>query len=293
MQFIEDHEKSSRGWYGGAVGLIGFDGNLNTGLTLRTIRIKDGVAEVRVGATLLYDSDPEEEERETRLKAAAFIDAIQRPRGVSLTSPKANAQPGRGKRILLVDHQDSFVHTLANYLRQTGAEVITLRAGFGPDEWDRVRPDLVVLSPGPGRPSDFNVSGTLAAAIERQLPVFGVCLGLQGMVEHFGGTLGVLSYPMHGKPSRVRVLGGRIFAGLPGEFIAGRYHSLFAQRDQLPEVLRTTAESDDGVVMAIEHRTLPLAAVQFHPESILTLGGDLGLLLIRNVVAECKMRIAD
>src|SRR5215510_14172531 len=80
MQFLEDHEKSPRAWYGGAVGLIGFDGNMNTGLTLRTIRIKDGVAEVRVGATLLYDSDPDEEERETRLKAEAFIDAIRRPR---------------------------------------------------------------------------------------------------------------------------------------------------------------------------------------------------------------------
>ncbi|MGH8598762.1 MAG: anthranilate synthase component I, partial [Gammaproteobacteria bacterium] len=130
MQFIEDHEKSSRAWYGGAVGLIGFDGNMNTGLTLRTIRIKDGVAQVRVGATLLYDSDPDEEERETRIKASAFIDAIRRPRGVPLAQSAAVARPGAGKRILLVDHQDSFVHTLANYLRQTGAEVVTLRAGF-------------------------------------------------------------------------------------------------------------------------------------------------------------------
>src|SRR6185369_5997839 len=99
------------------------DGNLNTGLTLRTIRIKDGVAQVRAGATLLYDSDPDEEERETRVKASAFIDAIRRPRGVPLAGAAAAQAPtpGAGKRILLVDHQDSFVHTLANYLRQTGA----------------------------------------------------------------------------------------------------------------------------------------------------------------------------
>lgn len=285
MQFLEDHEKSPRAWYGGAIGLIGFDGNMNTGLTLRTIRIKDGVAQVRVGATLLYDSDPDEEERETRIKASAFIDAIRRPRGAALETKAAAAQPGQGKRILLVDHQDSFVHTLANYLRQTGAEVVTLRASFPAEELDTLRPDLVVLSPGPGSPSDFNVSGTLTAVLARQLPVFGVCLGLQGIVEHFGGVLDVLSYPMHGKPSQIRVCGGRIFQGLPTEFTAARYHSLFAVREKLPAELRITAESDDGVIMAIEHANLPLAAVQFHPESILTLKDDLGLRLIRQVVA--------
>jgi anthranilate synthase len=285
MQFLEDHEKSPRAWYGGAIGLIGFDGNMNTGLTLRTIRVKDGVAQVRVGATLLYDSDPDEEERETRLKAAAFIDAIRRPRGAHSETRATASQPGQGKRILLVDHQDSFVHTLANYLRQTGADVVTWRSGFPEEELDMLRPDLIVLSPGPGAPSDFNVSGTLAMAIARKLPVFGVCLGLQGMVEHFGGELDVLAYPMHGKPSQIRVLGGQIFAGLPSQFTAARYHSLYARREKLPVELQITAESDDGVIMAIEHERLPLAAVQFHPESILTLSDDIGLRLVRNVVA--------
>jgi anthranilate synthase len=162
--------------------------------------------------------------------------------------------------------------------------VVTLRAGFPLAELDRLRPDLVVLSPGPGAPGDFDVSGTLAALIQRGLPTFGVCLGLQGMVEHFGGELGVLDYPVHGKPSRIRILGGRIFEGLPPEFTAGRYHSLFAIPEKMPSALVVTAEADDGVIMAIEHATLPLAAVQFHPESILTLGDDLGLKLLRNVV---------
>jgi anthranilate synthase len=290
MQFIEDHERSPRAWYGGAVGLLGFDGNMNTGLTLRTIRVHEGVAEVRVGATLLYDSDPDAEERETHTKAAALLDAIRRPRGVPLETAAPPPRPGLGRRILLVDHQDSFVHTLANYLRQTGAEVVTLRAGFPPEELDRLRPDLVVLSPGPGAPRDFDVSGTLTALRARALPVFGVCLGLQGLVEHLGGTLGVLDYPMHGKSSRIRVLGGRLFAGLPREFRAGRYHSLYACRETLPPELEVTAESEDGVVMAVEHRTLPLAAVQFHPESILTLDDDLGLRLLRNVVAVLARR---
>jgi len=122
------------------------------------------------------------------------------------------------------------------------------------------------LSPGPGSPKDFDVSGTIARCLERKLAVFGVCLGLQGMVEHFGGKLAVLDYPVHGKPSRIDVRGGTLFKGLPSSFRAGRYHSLYAIPEALPDDLVPTAFSEDGVIMAIEHRTLPLAAVQFHPE---------------------------
>jgi anthranilate synthase len=285
MQFIENHERSPRAWYGGAVGLLGFDGNLNTGLTLRTIRVKDGQASVRAGATLLYDSDPDAEEAETELKASAFLDVIRRGPGASGRAVVAVPRTGAGRRVLLVDHQDSFVHTLANYLRQTGAEVVTLRSGFPADAFDDVKPHLAVLSPGPGTPRDFDVAGTLDALVRRHIPAFGVCLGLQGMVEYLGGTLGALDPPVHGKASRVRVVGGRLFEGLPAEFTAGRYHSLFALRDRLPAELEVTAESEDGVVMAIEHRTLPLAAVQFHPESIMTLGDDVGLRLLANVMS--------
>ncbi|HXA96629.1 MAG TPA: anthranilate synthase component I [Candidatus Dormibacteraeota bacterium] len=284
MQFIEDHERSPRAWYGGVVGLIGFDGNLNTGLTLRTIRVKDGAAEVRAGATLLYDSDPDAEEAETRLKASAFLDALRRPRS-SGPAPRVEAPPaGAGRRVVLVDHQDSFVHTLANYLRQTGALVVTRRAGFPARLLDDLKPHLVVLSAGPGIPRDFDLSGTLRAVLERGIPTFGVCLGLQGMVEHWGGTLGVLDYPMHGKASRIHVRGGRLFEELPKEFTAGRYHSLFAVRETLPAEFEVTAETDDGIVMAVEHARLPLAAVQFHPESIMSLDADVGLRLLHHVV---------
>jgi anthranilate synthase len=290
MQFIEDHERSARAWYGGAVGLLGFDGNLNTGLTLRTIRVKDGLASVRAGATLLYDSDPEAEEAETELKASAFLEVIRRGRKAERPPAAAAPRTGAGRRVLLVDHQDSFVHTLANYLRQTGAEVVTLRSGFPAEAYDDVKPDLAVLSPGPGTPSDFDVAGTLEALVRRRIPAFGVCLGLQGMVEYFGGSLGVLDPPVHGKASRIRVVGGRLFEGLPAEFTAGRYHSLFAIRERLPAELVVTAETDEGVVMAIEHATLPLAAVQFHPESIMTLGEDVGLRLLANVMAALSSR---
>ncbi len=287
MQFIEDHERSPRNWYGGAVGLVGFNGDMNTGLTLRTIQIKDGVAAIRAGATLLFDSDPDEEEQETRIKAEAFLDAVRRPRGAQGARAAGAADPyreGAGRRVLLVDHEDSFVNTLADYFRQTGAEVVTWRSGFDRAEIAGLDPDLVVLSPGPGRPADFGVAETAGYCVAQDYPLFGVCLGLQGIVEHFGGRLGVLDYPMHGKPSRVRVKASRLFDGLPGEFVVGRYHSLYAEKAALPQELRLIAESDDGIVMGIEHARLPVAAVQFHPESILTLERDIGLTIIRNLM---------
>ncbi|MFL7905920.1 anthranilate synthase [Azospirillum argentinense] len=284
MQFLEDTEQSPRRWYGGAFGRLGFDGGMDTGLTLRTIRMAEGVAYVRAGATLLSDSDPDAEDAECRLKAAAFRDAIRGvTEGVVCALPAA-PNGGRGRRVLLVDHDDSFVHTLADYLRQTGASVTTLRHSHARAALAERRPDLVVLSPGPGRPADFDVAGTIDAALALGLPVFGVCLGLQGMVERFGGALDVLPEPVHGKATEVRVLGGALFAGLPERMRVGRYHSLVARRDRLPADLTVTAETADGLVMAVEHRRLPLAAVQFHPESILSLDGGAGLALLGNVM---------
>ena len=187
------------------------------------------------------------------------------------------------RNILLVDHLDSFVHTLANYFRTSGRDVRTLRAPLegGDVVGERRRPGGA--SPGPGRPEDFDLAGTLAQMTEAGLPAFGVCLGLQGMVEFFGGRLGQLDVPMHGKASAVKVVGGRLFDGLPESFTVGRYHSLFALPDELPDCLEVTAMSEDGVIMAVEHRDLPLAAVQFHPESIMSLGADVGARLVANV----------
>jgi anthranilate synthase len=286
MQFIEDHEKSARRWYGGAIGRLTFNGAMNTGLTLRTIRMKDGMAEVRVGATLLYDSDPQAEDDECRLKASALFAAIRQGTAPATDKPTVPLPgPGAGRHILLIDHEDSFVHTLANYFRQTGAGVTTLRADAAREAMAAERPDLVVLSPGPGRPEDFDVAGTLRTALNLNLPIFGVCLGLQGIAEFFGGSLDQLDYPMHGKPSQIRVLGGRLFQGLPDRLTVGRYHSLHARRADLPADLVVTAESEDGTIMALEHRSLPVAAVQFHPESILSLVDGNGLRLIENAVA--------
>ncbi len=162
---------------------------------------------MRVGATVLYDSIPQAEEQETITKAAALFETIRRVKqsshkideSSSIKSTKILPRAATGKRILLIDYEDSFVHTLANYIRQTGASVTTLRHGFSESLFDTERPDLVVLSPGPGRPSDFRVPQTVGALLYRKIPIFGVCLGLQGIVEAFDGQLGVLNYPQHGK----------------------------------------------------------------------------------------------
>jgi anthranilate synthase len=285
LNFIEQHEKSPRKWYGGAVGWFGFNGNLNTGLVLRTVRIEEGVAEIRVGATLLYDSEPESEEQETRLKASAFLDMLQKGNTTGQNEIKKLPLTGKSKRVLLIDHQDSFVHTLANYIRQTGAEVSTIRFDKALYYLEHQNYDLVVLSPGPGKPNDFNVSKTIDAVVSRGIPLFGVCLGLQGIVEHFGGILDILDYPMHGKSSIITVANSSgIFVGLGESFKAGRYHSLYARFNAIPSELQVTAMSDDGIVMAISHQNLPIHAVQFHPETILSLVNQAGLKIITNLM---------
>jgi anthranilate synthase len=282
-QAIENLEKEPRGWYGGAVGMISLDGDINTGIAIRTVHLRDGEARYGAGATLLYDSDPASEDRECWLKATGFFRAFHAEKpSVPAFAPKKDE--GAGVRLLLVDNEDCFIHTLANYARQTGAQVMTYRSGFPLVLIEQVRPSLILVSPGPGRPEDFGVPALIRHAAKLGVPVFGVCLGLQGMVEAFGGELGVLDYPMHGKPSLVRNHGLGVFAGLPEEFRVGRYHSLYAVREKLPSVLQITAESEDGIIMGVRHRELPMEAVQFHPESILSLDGSCGLRLMENVV---------
>jgi anthranilate synthase len=286
-QAVEALEKDARGWYGGAVGMISLNGDINTGILIRTTYLRDGMARYPVGATLLYDSVPAMEERETRLKATGFFRTLGE-RGVAAAEAVERSAAGAGAKLLLVDNDDCFIHTLANYARQTGAEVVTYRAGFPPEVMAQVAPDLILISPGPGRPADFGVPDVVRNAVRLGIPVFGVCLGLQGIVEAFGGELGVLDYPMHGKPSIVRNRGIGIFAGLPAEFEVGRYHSLFARRETFPACLEITAETEDGVIMGIRHRELPIEAVQFHPESILTAEGGHGLKLMENAMRLAK-----
>jgi anthranilate synthase len=285
-QTVENLEKDARGWYGGAVGMLTLNGDINTGILIRTTYLRDGIASYPVGATLLYDSIPAMEERETRLKATGFFRTLGAGEEVKRAAAfVVEREPaGAGAKLLLVDNDDCFIHTLANYARQTGAEVVTYRAGFPLELISKVAPSLILISPGPGRPADFGVPDLVKAAVRLGVPVFGVCLGLQGIVEAFGGELGVLDYPMHGKPSTIHHRGVGVFEGLSERFQVGRYHSLFARRESLPACLEVTAETEDGVIMGVRHRELPVEAVQFHPESLLTAAGDHGLKLMENAV---------
>ena len=282
-QAIEGLEKNARGWYGGAVGMLALNGDINTGITIRTVHLKNGIAEYAAGATLLYDSDPRSEDEECRLKATNFYRALY-PAITSVPDRHPVRRVGEGVRLLLVDNDDCFIHTLANYARQTGATVSTYRSSVALEMVDSLRPDILLISPGPARPADFGVPGLVQEVARRGVPIFGVCLGLQGIVEAFGGALDVLEYPMHGKGSLVNHSGKGVMHNLPSPFRVGRYHSLYARRDALPACLEITAESEDGIIMGLRHRDLPVEAVQFHPESILTLDRDCGLLLMENMI---------
>lgn len=291
-QAIENLEKDARGWYGGAVGMLSLNGDMNTGILIRTVHLKDGVAKYPAGATLLYDSIPEAEEQETRLKATGFFRSLY-PAAASKQQTAAPDQPGKGVKLLLVDNDDCFIQTLANYVRQTGADVVTYRAGFPMSLIGELKPDMILISPGPGRPADFGVPQVARHAAQLGIPVFGVCLGLQGIVEAWGGELGVLPYPMHGKPSLVEHHNAGVFEGLPPKVKVGRYHSLYALRDKLPACFEITAESEDGVIMGVRHRDLPVEAVQFHPESLLSQDGEHGLAMIRNMIRiYCRSKAA-
>jgi anthranilate synthase len=285
-QTIENLEKDARGWYGGAIGMLTLNGDINTGILIRTVHLKNGIARYPAGATILYDSDPAAEEQETRLKATGFFKTLQvQPPSLKKRKP---ALPGHGVKLLLVDNDDCFIQTLANYVRQTGAQVVTYRAGFPLSLIQEINPDIVLISPGPGRPADFNVPNTVRHAVSLGIPVFGVCLGLQGTVEAFGGELGVLSYPMHGKPSEISHNNSGVFQGLPERIKVGRYHSLYALKDALPPVFEITAQTDDGIIMGIRHHSLPVEAVQFHPESLLSQDDAHGFKMIENMIRQFR-----
>ncbi len=186
-------------------------------------------------------------------------------------------------RVLVLDNYDSFVYNLVQYLGELGAEPLVHRSDqLTLDEIEAVDPDAVLVSPGPGRPEDAGLSNAVIERFAGRRPVLGVCLGHQCIGQVYGGEVVRAPAIMHGKTSLVHHDGRGVFAGLPEPFEATRYHSLVVDRASVPEVLEVSAWTDDGVVMGLRHRELPVEGVQFHPESILTTGGH-GLL--RNFLA--------
>jgi anthranilate synthase component II len=173
--------------------------------------------------------------------------------------------------ILVVDHYDSFVYNLVQLVERLGAATEVVRSDAEtPGEMLARRPEAVILSPGPGRPDDAGCFVELVRAIGDDVPLLGVCLGHQALGEALGGRVDAGPVPVHGKASAVHHDGAGILAGVPSPFDAGRYHSLVVAADALPDELEVTAWTADGVVMAVQHRSLPRFGVQFHPESILT-----------------------
>ena len=187
-------------------------------------------------------------------------------------------------RILVIDNYDSFVYNLVQYLGELDADPVVHRHDqVTLAELEALAPDAVLVSPGPGRPEDAGVSNDAIRVFgERGVSVLGVCLGHQCIGQLYGGDVVRAPRVMHGKTSTITHDGAGLFAGLPNPVTATRYHSLVVERDSLPEELTVTAESEDGLVMGLRHRELPIEGVQFHPESILTGSGHA---LLRNFLA--------
>ena len=177
-------------------------------------------------------------------------------------------------RILVVDNYDSFVYNLVQYLGELGAEPEVHRHDqITVEEIAASAPDAILISPGPGTPDDAGVSNAVIERLAGRFPILGVCLGHQCIGQVYGGTVVRAPSIVHGKTSLVHHQGEGVLAGLPRPFEATRYHSLVVDRATLPDVLEITAETDDGVIMALRHRELPVEGVQFHPESVLTVAG--------------------
>ena len=178
-------------------------------------------------------------------------------------------------RMLLIDNYDSFTYNLVQAFAALGTDVRVYRNDMiTVDEARALDPTHLVISPGPGRPDEAGVSLQMIAAFAEDVPILGVCLGHQCLVQHFGGEIVRAERLMHGKTSTAKHDGKTIFAGISQPFEVGRYHSLCAEHDTLPDVLELTAETDRGEIMGVRHKSLPLEGVQFHPESVLTPEGD-------------------
>ena len=190
-------------------------------------------------------------------------------------------------RVLVLDSYDSFVYNLVQYLGELGAEPLVYRNdALTVEQALDLEPDAVLLSPGPGRPEDAGIlCATIPAFAARGVPVLGVCLGHQGIGYVYGAAVVRAPQLMHGKTSLVRHSGVGVFAGLPSPLEATRYHSLVIDPATVPDCLEVTAHTDDGIIMGVRHRDLPVEGVQFHPESILTAAGHD---LLRNFLAQAS-----
>ena len=258
MQIISELEPQKRSLYGGAIGYFGYNGNLDTCIVIRTIVMKGKKVFINAGAGIVADSDP-----------AARVSG-------DLEQSARHVERGRARRaveeamILLIDNYDSFTYNLYHYLgeaRRRGAGRLQRQDHSRRDR--RLRPEKIVISPGPCTPKEAGISCNVIKRFGAQTPILGVCLGHQSIGAAYGGKIVRAPSIMHGKLSDVSHDAKTIFRDLKNPFAAMRYHSLVIDPQSLPAELVVSAQTDDGVIMAVRHRIFPVEGVQFHPESIL------------------------
>lgn len=299
MEIIQEIEKSSRGPYCGSIGYIGFNGNMDTSIIIRTIVVDGKTLKFNVGGAITLDSNPTDEFQETLAKAQGILKSLgivrknKKPiaRGMQKISPymkKIKKQitlqkPIKAlhtKKILLIDNYDSFVHNLARYVSELGHEPLVYRNDqITINQIQDIAPQAIIISPGPCSPQEAGVSMSVVREFCQHLPILGVCLGHQVIAQAFGGIISKAKFPLHGMASEVYSSTSKIFTGLPEVFHAARYHSLIVEQKELPQSLNVTAYSKEKEIMALEHKVYPTFGIQFHLESILT---EIGYRLLNN-----------
>lgn len=272
MEIIDELEPCRRGPYAGAVGYFSYNGNADFAIAIRTLYADKDKAYLQAGAGIVADSVPETEWFETDHKAKALMTALE------------IAGCKKPLKVLVIDNYDSFVYNLVQYIGELGAQTVVYRNDqITLQEAAKLKPDRIVISPGPGTPDDekyFGVCTAILQNLSKNIPTLGVCLGHQGIIHAFGGKIVHAKKLMHGKTCTIKHQQKALFEGVRNPFIATRYHSLAGERDSIPNCLEITAEAlDDGEIMGIRHSKYPIYGVQFHPESILC---EDGKLIIKN-----------
>ena len=280
MEIIEDLEPDKRGIYSGAVGYIGWNGNMDTAIAIRTALIKAQTVHLQVGAGIVADSNPASEWEETMNKGRAVLRAVALARaGLHQPldrEPAAGELEAEGKLTVLaiIDNYDSFTYNLVQYFGELDQAVTVIRNDQkSAADIEQLAPAYLVISPGPCTPNEAGVSVEAVQRLAGRVPVMGVCLGHQCIGQAFGGRVVHAQRLMHGKTSMIHHNAEGVFRGLPSPFQATRYHSLALEASSLPDCFEVTAWTEDDEIMAIRHLDLAAEGVQFHPESLLTQHG--------------------
>ncbi len=300
MEIIAEIEPTTRGPYCGSIGYLGFNGDMDSSIVIRTFAIKNQDVTFQAGGAIVLDSDPESEYEEVLTKAYALKRALMGEgdfavidckslRGALATkqssntlldcfvanAPRNDMKAVRGSNlVLLIDNYDSFVYNLARYVGELDFPYLVKRNdAISLEEIAQLKPHKIIISPGPGIPSEAGISSDIIRYFGATIPILGVCLGHQAIGEIFGGVVKSAKFPMHGKASDIIHEGKGLFQSLKTPFRAARYHSLIVDDENFPACLKVTARSDTNEIMALEHRKFPIFGVQFHPESVLTSGG--------------------